>query len=144
MASQITSLTIVYSIVYSRYISKKTSKLRVTGLCVGNSPVTCEFPAQRASNAENVSIWWHHHVVISGAMTMCFFKWNWHLSLGGIQTNWVSTVSGRYYEHIDTQTKTSDMLQRTISNSSTSFTRLYADSAWCLSGNQSWPKSMVT
>ena len=27
--------------------SKKTSKLRVTGLCVGNSPVTGEFPAQR-------------------------------------------------------------------------------------------------
>ena len=42
--------------------SKKTSKLRVTGLCVGNSPVTGEFPAQRASNAENVSIWWRHHV----------------------------------------------------------------------------------
>ena len=41
--------------------SKKTSKLRVTGLCAGNSPVTGEFPAQRASNAENVSIWWHHH-----------------------------------------------------------------------------------
>ena len=35
--------------------SKKTSKLRVTGLCVGNSPVTGEFPAQKASNAENVS-----------------------------------------------------------------------------------------
>ena len=32
--------------------SKKTSKLRVTGLCAGNSPVTGEFPAQRASNAE--------------------------------------------------------------------------------------------
>ena len=31
--------------------SKKTSKLRLTG----------EFPAQRASNAENVSIWWCHH-----------------------------------------------------------------------------------
>ena len=42
--------------------SKKTSKLRVTGLCVGNSPGTGEFPAQRASNAENVSIWWGHHV----------------------------------------------------------------------------------
>ena len=41
--------------------SKKTSNLRVTGLCVGNSPVTGEFPAQRASNAENVSIWWRHH-----------------------------------------------------------------------------------
>ena len=38
--------------------SKKTSKLRVTGLCVGNSPGTGEFPAQMASNAENVSIWW--------------------------------------------------------------------------------------
>ena len=33
--------------------SKKTSKLRVTG----------EFPAQSASNAENVSIWWRHHVI---------------------------------------------------------------------------------
>ena len=41
--------------------SKKTSKLRVTGLCGGNSPVTGEFPAQRASDAENVSIWWRHH-----------------------------------------------------------------------------------
>ena len=28
--------------------SKKTSKLRVTGLCAGNSPVTGEFPTQRA------------------------------------------------------------------------------------------------
>ena len=41
--------------------SKKTSKLRVTGLCVGNSPGTGEFPAQMASYAENVSIWWRHH-----------------------------------------------------------------------------------
>ena len=41
--------------------SKKTSKLRVTGLCVGNSPGTGEFLAQMASNAENVSIWWRHH-----------------------------------------------------------------------------------
>ena len=57
LASQITSLTIVYSTVYS----KKTLKLRVTGLCAENSPVTGEFIAQRASNAENVSIWWRHH-----------------------------------------------------------------------------------
>ena len=42
--------------------SKKTSKLRVTGLSAGNSPGTDEFPAQRASNAENISIWWRHHV----------------------------------------------------------------------------------
>ena len=42
--------------------SKKTSKLRVTGLCAGNSPGTSEFPAQMASSARNVSIWWRHHV----------------------------------------------------------------------------------
>ena len=40
---------------------KKTWKTRFTGLCEGNSSVTGEFPAQRASNAENVSIWWRHH-----------------------------------------------------------------------------------
>ena len=43
--------------------SKETSKLRVTGLCEGNSPGTGEFPAQMASYAENVSIWWRHHVM---------------------------------------------------------------------------------
>ena len=43
--------------------SKKTSKLRVTGLCARNSPVTDEFHIQKASFAENVSIWWRHHVV---------------------------------------------------------------------------------
>ena len=42
--------------------SKQTSKLRVTGLCAGNSPGTSEFLAQVASNAENISIWWRHHV----------------------------------------------------------------------------------
>ena len=57
---------IVCSTIYSRHRSKKTSKLRVTGLHVGNSPVTGEFPAQRASNAENVFIWWRHHVVPKG------------------------------------------------------------------------------
>ena len=44
-----------------RHRSKKTSKPCVTGLCAGNSPATDEFPAQRASNAGNVSIWWRHH-----------------------------------------------------------------------------------
>ena len=44
-----------------RHRSKQTSKLRVTGLFEGDPPVTDEFPAQRTSNAENVSIWWRHH-----------------------------------------------------------------------------------
>ena len=63
MASQITSLN--YDCLLNRSFrrrSKKTSKLRVTGHCAGNSPMTGEFPAQMASNAENFSIWWRHHV----------------------------------------------------------------------------------
>ena len=55
MAAQITSITIVYSTVYPGADKKKTSKLRVTRLCAGNSPVTIEFPAQRASNVEIAS-----------------------------------------------------------------------------------------
>ena len=47
----------------------KTIKLRITGLCARNSLVTKEFPAQRASNAENVSILWRHHAIA------CPFIW---------------------------------------------------------------------
>ena len=50
MASQITSLTIVYSTVHSG--AKKTSKLQVTGLCAGKSPAAGEFPTQMASNTQ--------------------------------------------------------------------------------------------
>ena len=60
MISQITSLTIVYSTVYSGTDQRK--QVRISGLCEGISPVTCEFPTQRTSNAETVSIWWLHHV----------------------------------------------------------------------------------
>ena len=47
--------------------SKKTSKLCVTGLCEGNSTVTGEFPSQRASNAENASIWVRHNKISFGS-----------------------------------------------------------------------------
>ena len=63
IVSQITSPITVYSTVYSD-ADKKTSKLRATGLCAGNSPGTGEFPAQMVSNAENASIWWRHDDVI--------------------------------------------------------------------------------
>ena len=56
MAPQITRLNRLF-----RRGSKKTSKHRGTGLCVANSQGTGEFPAQRVSYAENVSIWWRHH-----------------------------------------------------------------------------------
>ena len=55
MPSQITSLAIVNSTVYSG-ADEKTSKLRITALCAGNSPVTGDLPAQMASGAENISI----------------------------------------------------------------------------------------
>ena len=58
-----------------RLRSKKTTKLRVTGLCVGNSPVTGEFPAQMASNADNAFIWWCHHEVWSPVWTYQSFTW---------------------------------------------------------------------
>ena len=64
MASQINSLTIVLLNCSFGHRLKKTSKLRVTGLFAGKSPVTGEFPAQRTNNAENVSIWWRHHLSI--------------------------------------------------------------------------------
>ena len=61
IASQITSLTIVYSTVYSGSDEKNIQALRHWPLR-GEITVTGEFPAEMASNAENVSIWWRHHV----------------------------------------------------------------------------------
>ena len=59
-ASQISGVSIFWSAVCSGEDQRKTSKLRVTVLCEWNPPVTRGFPSQRASNAENVSIWWRH------------------------------------------------------------------------------------
>ena len=55
IASQITSLTIVYSTVYSGADQRKHQTPRHWPLC-GEFTGTGEFPAQMASNAENVSI----------------------------------------------------------------------------------------
>ena len=44
---------------------QKISRLCMTGLWEGNSPVTNEFPAQRASNVENVFIWWCLHEMVA-------------------------------------------------------------------------------
>ena len=52
MAYQIAGVSIVCSTVFFRRRSSKPSKLRVTGLCEGNPPVTGGFPSLRASNAE--------------------------------------------------------------------------------------------
>ena len=59
--------------------SKKTSKLRVTGLCVGNSPVAGEFPTQMTSNTKNASIWWRYH----GKFTTIRLMEYWNTSISG-------------------------------------------------------------
>ena len=60
IASQITSLMIVYSTVYSDADQRKIEAVRHWPLC-GEFTGAGEFPAQMASNAENVSIWGRHH-----------------------------------------------------------------------------------
>ena len=69
--------------------SKKTSKLRVTGLCLGNSPET----------VENVSIWWRHHVI-----------WAYSTSHGGL------CVTHIFFQ-VDTQEQTSENLTKLIFDS---------------------------
>ena len=64
MASQITSLTIVYSTVYSDTDQRKRQSSASLAFVWGIHwwPVS-ESPAQRASAAENVFIWWRHHAI---------------------------------------------------------------------------------
>ena len=61
---------------FFRRRSKKTSKLRVTGLCGGNSPVTDGFHSQRASHVENASIYWRNHAAVSLPTPPVTFQWN--------------------------------------------------------------------
>ena len=58
--------------------AKETSKLRITGLCVGNSPITGEFPAQRAKNAQK-----YFHLMSSSYLRTV----NWLMKLAAYQRN---------------------------------------------------------
>ena len=64
IASQITSLTIVYSTVYSDADQRKHQSSASLAFVWGIHRGGGEFPAQMASNAETFSIWWRHHGVI--------------------------------------------------------------------------------
>ena len=57
IASQITSLPFVYSTVYLDADQTKHQSSKSLAFCAGKSPVTGEYPAQKANNAEQVSIW---------------------------------------------------------------------------------------
>ena len=62
MASQITGDSIVCSTVCSGADQRKHQ----SSTKEGNPSVTGGFPSQRASDADNVSIWWRHHVTGNG------------------------------------------------------------------------------
>ena len=76
--------------------SKKTSKLRVTGLCAGNSPGTGELSAQRASNAENGSFWWCHHDVSK----LCHYWFGWWLAVACFAPSHYQIRTGFSWKHI--------------------------------------------
>ena len=61
MVSQITGVAIVYSIVGSGADQRKHQSSAPLAYVFGNLPVTGEYPAQKASDAENASIWWRHY-----------------------------------------------------------------------------------
>ena len=67
--------------------SKKISKLRVTGLCEGNPSVTGGFPSQRATNAENVSIWWRHRATCRCAGETLTLMWCYCDEIAGAYEN---------------------------------------------------------
>ena len=82
--------------------SKKTSKLRTTGLCAGNSSVTGEFPTQKASYAENVSIWCSHHVlsisVVDGMASCPDRRWS---RVCFLYPNTIFSLSSWQFDHFD-------------------------------------------
>ena len=89
--------------------STKKSKLRITGLCAGNSPGTGEFPALMASYAENVSIWWRHHIcekISKSSYLQCFVTpiiafVNWYcVFMLSVPTTTTTLIGGECYAFI--------------------------------------------
>ena len=101
MASQITSVSTLRSNICSGADQRKHqsstslafvrgihwSKLRVTGLSEGKPLMTRGFPSQRASNVENVSIWWCHQVFPVQKNTDVPCKWMDSLAKNDRNTN---------------------------------------------------------
>ena len=76
-----------------RHRSKKTSKLRVTGLCVGNSPETGEFPSQRPVTLKMFPF---DDVFMAGYQTRSW-HWMWqglitYIMMAHILWQWISPV----------------------------------------------------
>ena len=105
MASQITSLTIVYSTVIQAPIKENIKAPRHWPLC-GTSPGPVNSTTQRAGNAENVSIWWRHHASklrITGTMrgepvtVTCSMKGESTGHRESTSHRWIPLTNGKYF-----------------------------------------------
>ena len=85
MVSQITSLMIISSTVYSCADQRKHQSSASLAFVRENSPVAGKFPAQTASNAENFAIWWCHHAWLLITWWRKGIAYNWTL---GNQFQW--------------------------------------------------------
>ena len=76
MSSQITSPTSVYSTVYSGVDQRKHQSSASLAFVRGIHRWPVNSPHKKASNAENVSIWWRHHDPVRSAHLagFCFYQ----------------------------------------------------------------------
>ena len=78
MASQITSNLTVCSTICSA--KKNKVNIKATSLCEGNALVTNGFHAQRANNAENISMLWHPvSPTLTVVLDICQIYWPIHV-----------------------------------------------------------------
>ena len=73
MASQITGVSTVYSTVFQAQIKENIKAPHHWPMWGESTGDRGGFPSQMASNAENVSIWWRHHVETTFNTPVDFF-----------------------------------------------------------------------
>ena len=93
MTSQITTLTVVYSIVYSDADQRKHQS---------SASLAFEVPAHRISYAENISIWWRHHGMPAFYCCRCdkVRQYTWHPQLSSVYEYFVGGLKGRQTIHV--------------------------------------------
>ena len=87
MASQITSLTIVYSTIYSgsdQIKHQSSASLAFVREFTGDRCI----PHTKASDEENVPIWWRHHVVFLPMWFTQLLQWHWASGFKESNVSW--------------------------------------------------------
>ena len=144
MASQITSLMIVYSTAYSGVHQRKHQSYASLAFVRGIHRWPVNSPHERASNAENVSIWWRHHAMCHGHYRMCikfsfpvgFFMIKIHTSAGWEFVH--ITLQRRYMSVIVSQTTSNSIVCSTVWSGgqievikASHFVALWRAAHWC-------------